>query len=199
MELSQLTKAEESLRACMEEFDLRVQRTLERTLKAPMPPNSDWKVSVPKSLRKKQILLLSIASWQLSAISRSYLQWELRRHRHFDDFCRVALASREGSNAMLASSFSERDFYGNCLRCLVQLIGPVNLLFLQPPRPRTASRRRGHRESSSDASQVLAREYQNSHESREEQLKAEEKAIQLEDLYQSFWGWAEPRSSRLRI
>jgi hypothetical protein len=176
----------------MEALNARSQETFELTLKGPMPPNAVLKFSLPRSLREDQMLILACASWELDEAPRFLLQLQLREHRHFSEFARVALLSKEGAEAMLLSSFSERDFFGNQVRNLRSLLRPVEPIVVVPKRARAKVRRRGHRDPSSGVSAVLSHEYQNSYQSTEAQLRVEEVRENLDNLFQSFWGWAVP-------
>jgi len=168
----------------------RIKAELESRLTGPIAPNELIELYLPRDLNCKQLRILAIFSWTLADEARSLLQLKLslQERRDPSDMLRVALLSKEGSLAVLASSASERDFYGNIRRTLERLAGVIRVQGTRPPRAVKPNRRRGYRETHKPPQSSASREWLEDWSSTEEQNHIEQKRTSLENLFQTFWG-----------
>jgi len=186
-------------------FQVRLNETLDRRMQGPIPPNAILTITFPKSLTRKQIRVLAIASWTWGSagyLIREEIRERLVSRNRFDDFDRLILLSKEGASAYLGSSYSERDFYGNFTGFLESALQRnfVQVSLKRQPRSRRKIRRRGYRDQGTLRPDRQYRNEELKDESlRELQIQEEEKREILENLFISFWGWADPTSSRVEV
>jgi hypothetical protein len=183
-----------SMQLVASEISESLEANLLTRLEGPATPNSEVSLRLPRNLRYKELWLLCIVSWELRDCTRIILQDRLRRiaKRDFSDMSRLALTSKEGALTVLQNSFSERDFYGNSLGTLRRLLSAIAPMWLRPPRAKVPQRRRGYRNSTSRQRSPLSdtRDHTLRWPDAKEQNELEERRRSLEDLFQSFWGWA---------
>jgi len=181
---------------CSEDSLLRLNATIESTLQGPLAPNVELRVSMPRKLSAKELRVLAIGSWELPKSLGLLVRLQLQEKLFVDpsDMSRVALLSREGAETVLTNSYGERDFFGNFVPTLRKLLRTLGWFLRRPPKARRPVRRRGYRDAHSGFEDVTwLREWSKDFESSQLQLTIEDRRRTMEALFQSFWGWADPK------
>jgi hypothetical protein len=190
MEAQHLPGAVCSIEELVGSFASSLEESFSSTLIGPVPPNAEILLRLPRDLRENELELLAISSWYFGDCTRILLQGQLMSRAAGHDLVRVALLSKAGADCILSNSFSERDFYGNSLRTLRRLLEYLRIYIRVPAKAREKVRRRGHRTPTSGRVSFSEKDWQRDYSSTELQNQIEQRRVSLENLFESFWGWA---------